>query len=374
MPAASQAKAGRSFPQTLARYELSNYEKFADGFDPQAEAALLGERLIRRTAGLIAAGDNRDIVSALCATLTHETRHIRLAWTWFGNSNTTTIRPQIVSGPASAYASSLTIEDTPLTRSGPAYQALTGRRTAPSAVTAGSSFEPWRRAATDFGIRSALALSLRSTDEHERGIFVLYANRTHYFEEVGLPLFESLAELFGALLSAASDRDSLRVAARSDALTGLGNRHMAPEIERSVYRFNEVSAQAVVLLLDLDHFKAVNDEHGHEEGDNLLKNVARLLRNGVRSNDCVLRWGGEEFLVCLPNTTLDQGLIAAEKIRAAVSNTVFGDKSIRATVSIGVAEMLVNTSLGAVIRRADEALYAAKRAGRNCTRTWQEPT
>jgi PleD family two-component response regulator len=110
----------------------------------------------------------------------------------------------------------------------------------------------------------------------------------------------------------------------------------------------------VVLMVDIDHFKAINDQHGHAEGDKVLKRVAQSLRENLRPEDVVARWGGEEFCVLLPRVAL------AEAQQIAASGTP------RVTVSIGMAEVhAVSEEPDGVIRRADGALYQAKQAGRN---------
>lgn len=343
----------------------------APGFDPTAEAAHVAERLIRRSAGLVDAADPREIVSALCDTLTLESSHLRLVWTWFGDRDAVLVEPQLIAGPAAGYARDLRIDNNPMTARGPAYRALQGERPPPTRIDPASPFAPWRRAAGEFGIRSVLALPLGAGAENpERGIFVLYADRDDYFDAVGVGLFDSIAALVGSLLGAARHRQALRATARSDALTGLGNRHMVVELERAMFRSSDAAPHATVLLLDLDHFKSVNDLHGHDVGDRVLREVAQLLRQTVRASDCVLRWGGEEFLVCLPDTGLDQGALTAEKIRARLATAALASGLIHRTVSIGLAELTVRTPLSSAIRHADEALYRAKRSGRNCVRVW----
>jgi diguanylate cyclase (GGDEF)-like protein len=344
---------------------MNPVESADDTFDGAAEVSVIARLLLRHAAGLVTSPSQRRIVSGLCNALTESTPHLRLAWTWFGPGDARHIEPQIIAGPAAAYARGLVIDETSLTRDGPAFRALAGQPARPCRVSRSSPFEPWRRAAVAHGIRSALALPLRSATPGQSGIFVLYADLPDYFERVGVPLFEALAELFAALLSAANDRSALEAAAHSDALTGLGNRHMAVAAERAVYRSSATTEKASVLLLDLDRFKDINDRHGHTVGDQVLREVANHLRTLVRSKDRVLRWGGEEFLVCVAGTPMRQAMLAAEKIRAGIEALRFDPDPIRVTVSIGVAEIGIGMSLNTAIEAADSALYAAKQAGRN---------
>ena len=155
----------------------------------------------------------------------------------------------------------------------------------------------------------------------------------------------------------------LMAQAITDPLTGAVNRRgFLPQIEALHARAAQGDHGYVMLMLDMDHLKAVNDQHGHAEGDQVLKRVAQSLHEGLRVGDVVARWGGEEFCVLPPRTRLAQAHALAERLtlRIAASGTS------RVTVSIGVAEAHAHLE-GAeqVIRRADAALYRAEEAGRN---------
>lgn len=153
----------------------------------------------------------------------------------------------------------------------------------------------------------------------------------------------------------------LEYAAHRDALTGLLNR-------RQFYQLTEHVLPTVldfcVLLVDADHFKHINDQYGHQRGDDVLVELARTLEANCRSGDYVFRWGGEEFLLLLPHTRIDTALDVAETIRQAVANNDTPGLP-GFTVSIGVARHLQNESLDTLFRRVDEALYRAKNDGRN---------
>lgn len=161
----------------------------------------------------------------------------------------------------------------------------------------------------------------------------------------------------------------LRELAATDPLTGASNRRAffeqaAREVERSK-RFGEPMA---VLMIDLDHFKSVNDRHGHECGDEVLKAMAAHSRRMLRSVDLFCRLGGEEFAVVLVNTRLDGAAVFAERLRRTLEEleVVCKDERIRFTVSIGAASFACGTeTLEEALRRADTALYVAKHAGRN---------
>jgi diguanylate cyclase (GGDEF)-like protein/hemerythrin-like metal-binding protein len=157
----------------------------------------------------------------------------------------------------------------------------------------------------------------------------------------------------------------LEQAVGTDRLTGAWNRRRfeeaaAVEISLARRRKGPVS----LLLLDLDHFKGVNDEFGHAAGDAVLSQTAQVVRQNLRVSDALVRWGGEEFIVLAPATRLDGAMSLAEKIREAVASHAFPiDRAV--TVSIGGAEFLPGMDMDGWIRCADEALYRAKAEGRN---------
>lgn len=122
-----------------------------------------------------------------------------------------------------------------------------------------------------------------------------------------------------------------------------------------------------LVFVDVDHFKAINDRHGHALGDEVLRSVGRVLAEAVRRNDFVARYGGDEFAVLVPDAMAAEAAAMAERLRAAVAQHDFtADRSVaRTTVSLGVAQALVVDGHDALLRHADEALYAAKNAGRD---------
>ena len=137
------------------------------------------------------------------------------------------------------------------------------------------------------------------------------------------------------------------------------------------YRRNQYPLTLAVL--DIDHFKSVNDTWGHKAGDKVLKAVAEVCGNNIRSADFLARFGGEEFVLLLPDTRLDQALKALENLRGIIEECHFhySDQSVPITISIGMAEFRGEDSTETVFKRADEALYAAKSDGRNRCKTEQ---
>src|SRR6185369_10620944 len=162
-----------------------------------------------------------------------------------------------------------------------------------------------------------------------------------------------------------------------DGLTGLCNRRQFDLLAEAEWkRFQRYYRPLSLLLLDVDCFKQINDRLGHDAGDRVLKEVARLCAEGRRSSDIVARLGGDEFVLLLPETELPDANAVAERVRRSVEQFVLPHDTgngFPITVSVGVAMAAAGMSgTGALMRAADKALYEAKSAGRNCTRTVQE--
>jgi diguanylate cyclase len=156
--------------------------------------------------------------------------------------------------------------------------------------------------------------------------------------------------------------------ARIDPLTELANRRaFNQELARRFAELHRDHHEVSLLVLDIDHFKQFNDSYGHEAGDQVLHQVARVLTATMRESDLVSRYGGEEFAIVLPNTDLVQAVRAAERARLAVEREqiMLNGNAVTVTLSVGVAEALRDDHPRTLFKRADEALYAAKGAGRN---------
>jgi len=157
--------------------------------------------------------------------------------------------------------------------------------------------------------------------------------------------------------------------AQTDPLTNLANRRgMLEKIQQASDRFKHRKESFSIVLCDIDGFKKVNDKFGHECGDFVLSSLSNLFVSQLREHDIIGRWGGEEFIMVLPETTLEGGVILAEKIRLKVRDNVFYYKgyNIWITITMGVAVFDHITDIKEVIHQADEAMYRGKSAGRNC--------
>ncbi len=164
-------------------------------------------------------------------------------------------------------------------------------------------------------------------------------------------------------------QEQLREQANRDPLTGLYNRrYLDSTLERELSRCKRDGHSLALILIDIDHFKQVNDTYGHQAGDEILLRLSALLGSMARSGDVACRYGGEEFLLLMPTMPLISAQERAEALRQAVGNleVPFGDFRLRATLSIGIAAYPGHgTSADELIRHADTALYRAKRLGRN---------
>jgi two-component system cell cycle response regulator len=158
--------------------------------------------------------------------------------------------------------------------------------------------------------------------------------------------------------------------AYTDPLTGIYNRrYMNANLDRQIMEIGDTQKPVSVIMFDLDYFKAVNDDHGHAAGDEILKTVAKRVSAGIRDFDMLARYGGEEFVVVMPNTPVELAASVAERLRKGLEEQPFGianGAALKITASLGVATTSdPMETADSLLRRADEALYAAKRGGRN---------
>jgi len=187
--------------------------------------------------------------------------------------------------------------------------------------------------------------------------------------KVGSTIFKylSASDLEAAL------HEQIFAIATTDALTGLRNkRHLTDELAREFSRARRYNRTFSILMIDIDHFKEVNDRYGHQVGDVTLRAVASTVLSCLNSEDLAARYGGEEFVVALLETELEDAIATAERIRRAVSELVvsYREASLQVTVSIGCAEYShADEDEVALFERADQRLYAAKEAGRNAVKS-----
>lgn len=200
----------------------------------------------------------------------------------------------------------------------------------------------------------------------------LVSDIAHELELVSVPYFSPVLGfiVFFLLATHAVNRHMAKEesAARTDPLTGLLNRRGFLELSRLVVSIAERSARSFsIIMIDLDHFKRVNDKFGHAMGDRVLQEIASILLRGVREQDILARWGGEEVIILLPDTGVNGAKALGEKIRTSVEKleTCRGATQICVTLSAGISEYHSGEPLTDTIQRADNALYHAKSSGRN---------
>lgn len=198
----------------------------------------------------------------------------------------------------------------------------------------------------------------------------------HFRPDTGTDLLEHLAAVAAMCIDNAVIHERLKIDGLTDPLTGLYNRRfferrLHEELDRWARR---PGSSLVGMLVDVDHFKRINDQHGHHTGDRILQGVARLLGKELRGSDVLARYGGEEFVLLLPDTAEDQGFLIAERLRVLIEEASLGEiasQPQKITVSVGLAclpgmERPVAGDAGAwLLQRADAALYEAKQQGRN---------
>ncbi|AZC39040.1 GGDEF domain-containing protein [Pseudomonas chlororaphis] len=219
----------------------------------------------------------------------------------------------------------------------------------------------------EFGQRGHHSISYSLSHEGETmGELVFRRNQRFSDQEQGhleSLLSALLYPMRNALLYRAATRSALR-----DPLTDTGNRiAMDQTLQREIEMARRHLHPLSLLMLDIDHFKRINDSHGHSAGDEVLKAVAAAIKAQLRNVDMVFRFGGEEFLILLSNTGRDAAAMVGERLRqAAQAKDYWADGTlIELTVSLGCSTLLPGESAESLLRRADSALYVAKREGRN---------
>ena len=211
----------------------------------------------------------------------------------------------------------------------------------------------------------SISYSLNHEGEH-LGHLVFRRKQAFSDQEQG-----NLESILSALLYPMRNTLLYRAATQSalrDPLTDTGNRiAMDQTLQREIEMSRQHLQPLSLLMLDIDHFKHVNDNHGHSAGDEVLKAVAGSIKHQLRNVDMVFRFGGEEFLILLSNTGREAAAMVGERLRFAAQEQDYAadGKSIELTVSLGCSTLLPGESADSLLRRADNALYVAKRAGRN---------
>jgi len=202
-------------------------------------------------------------------------------------------------------------------------------------------------------------------------IEAISAIRSALFVNIVLCIGITALVLFLISLTVNRYQKRLEEMASTDFLTGFANRHaLALLFTQMMKDIKRVPQPVSVMMIDIDHFKRINDLFGHLVGDSVLQKTAQAIRTALRDSDITSRWGGEEFLVVMQRSSLESTVQKADSLRSAIASSVFDcdGQKINTSVSIGVAEYVPGESFDVMLARADKALYLAKNQGRNCVR------
>jgi diguanylate cyclase (GGDEF)-like protein/PAS domain S-box-containing protein len=316
---------------------------------------------------LIRANSERELLDEMCRVVVRA--GYRLAWIGYAEKDEAkTVRPLAWAGDHPEFVETANITWANTERGwGPSGAALrTGELQVNQNVGTNPVMAPWRAEMVECGFLSSASLPLKDGSE-TFGCLTLYAGEADAFEPDEVELLSQLATdlSFGIQTRALHER------ATRDGLTHLYNHSTYYAIlEREIVRAGRAGRPLSVLMVDIDHFKRINDTYGHLVGDRILEGIANALQQSVRGMDSVCRYGGEEFCIILPDADAAAALQVGERLRAAIERNEFilGDgQSAKITVSIGGASLSEQASSSIKLTKAaDSALYAAKENGRNC--------
>lgn len=196
-----------------------------------------------------------------------------------------------------------------------------------------------------------------------------YLSKNNLSQEKLVNTIDAALDKWTRLQQARADKEELERLANFDSLTGLYNRQaILGKLRELVNRTKRYKEDFSLSMLDIDHFKRVNDRYGHLTGDEVLEKIATLIRQNIRNTDVAGRYGGEEFIIILPQADLSSALVVAERIRIVIENAEMKDSAenvFAITVSQGLSGWEPGEDVHSLISRADEALYTAKENGRN---------
>ena len=216
--------------------------------------------------------------------------------------------------------------------------------------------------------------SLRGTVSHCGPLLLLVAEfeieELERINDKAIQLANELSEAQRELLSAHHKlkrrEEEIRTRSQTDPLTGIANRRRLDEAIAAEYsRVRRYGGTFALMMADIDHFKSVNDEYGHDVGDTAIRTFARVIRGQIRETDLAARFGGEEFVVLMPESRSEQAFICAERIRMQFGSESIPPISRRITASFGITMLEADDTVISVLKHADEALYQAKEAGRD---------
>lgn len=333
------------------------------------EQLFIYKALLTATKSLAQGNTPDEVLRAACDALVASSERICLAWMYLGNPNSETIRPSYSVGRASAYTRDLMVDLSPEAMKGPGRRSLAKNEPVLVRVNSDPSFDIWRENAIRYGLQEGLTLPIGDPDQPFRGLIVVFVDTPDYFEQIGMEPFIAFSQLATVALDQARLKISLEAMASIDPLTNLLNRRAFQEVINREYMCAKRSAKPFsMLLFDLDRFKMLNDNYGHDIGDKILLGISNTAKNTLRTSDWLSRWGGEEFLAILPDTDEIGALKIAERLREEIEkfSIQLNTQKIKTSASIGIASYPRDGDTpDFLMKAADAALYEAKKSGRN---------
>ncbi|MHB1245644.1 MAG: putative bifunctional diguanylate cyclase/phosphodiesterase [Sulfuriferula sp.] len=325
--------------------------------------------LLTATKSLAQGNTPNEVLSAACDALVASSKHICLAWMYLGNPASESITPSYSVGRASGYTDGLVLDLSEEAKKGPGRRSLENNEPVLVKIHTDLSFGIWRDNAIRYGLQEGLTLPIGDPNHPFRGLIVVFVDTPDYFEHVGIEPFIAFSELATVSLDQARLKISLEEMASIDPLTALLNRRAFQEVINREYANSRRTTKAFsFILFDLDRFKMLNDNYGHDIGDKFLLAVSEVAKQTLRTSDWLCRWGGEEFLALLPDTDEHGAFKIAERLRNKIEklSIQFNAQKIKATASMGIASYPRDGDTPEfLIKAADAALYEAKKTGRN---------
>lgn len=335
-------------------------EEYKD-FDVVNERYILSQALLKAMANVARNTEPEIVLQAICNSIT-SSRHIKLAWMSMGELDSEAISPEYIIGSASCYSDHIGQHKH---FSSPQHSI---KRAIHSWEISTTNIDTNDKAYTS-GLRSVISLPVGQKNNLLSGIINLYSDLPDYFEKVGTSFFTAFIHLANSSLDQCSLLSELTHLASHDLLTGILNRRGIQEcMERELSRSIRNKQAFSIVLFDVDRFKLVNDLLGHKEGDTVLKAVTDAIDHIMRIEDYFGRWGGEEFICVMPESSHANALQIAERMRQHIKQTRIESSSsvLNVTASFGVASYPEDgENIDKLIASADSALYHAKRTGRN---------
>lgn len=320
--------------------------------------------------------DQDSLLSEICR-IAVDYGHLKLAWIGFLDEKTRQVVPVAVHGEGREHVEKLRLPvdpDIPGSRAVASTAFHSGSFVVSNDYLADPSMDYWREFVKLLGLRAVAAFPIRRSGV-VAGILTVYSADKDFFDDDLTLLLRRMVDDISFALDSLDKEERRRVAearigylASHDTLTGLHRRNALEEVlTREHAEARRHGCSYALALIDLDHFKVINDSYGHAVGDQVLVNMARVLKDALREMDWVGRWGGEEFLCLLPDTNSALALQGMQRLRERISGTLFPieeGRSLRVTASIGVASFPVDgQTVADLLVQVDTALYRAKQEG-----------